>query len=75
MWEILEILVFYLEADMKIDGMNKTDWLMLILIVVILAGTDYGNLQTIDYVLLVCVAFWLIMLGIRLYVVNIKNKR
>ncbi|MBR2143409.1 hypothetical protein [Anaerovibrio sp.] len=60
---------------MKIDGMNKTDWLMLILIVVILAGTDYGNLQTIDYVLLVCVAFWLIMLGIRLYVVNIKNKR
>ncbi|MBP3231041.1 MAG: hypothetical protein J6M33_01950 [Anaerovibrio sp.] len=60
---------------MKIDGMNKTDWLMLILIVVILAGTDYGNLQTIDYVLLVCVAFWLIMLVIRLYVVNIKNKR
>ena len=58
-----------------IDGMNKTDWLMLILIAVILAGTDYGNLQTIDYVLLVCVIFWVIMLGIRLYVVNIKNKR
>lgn len=60
---------------MGIEGMNKTDWLMLVLIIVILAGTDYGNLQTIDYILLVCVIAWAIMLGIRLYVINVKNKR
>ncbi|MCR5175542.1 MAG: hypothetical protein K6C05_01690 [Anaerovibrio sp.] len=60
---------------MKIEGMNKSDWLMLILIVVILIGTDYSNLQTLDYILFVCVAFWVVMLGIRLYVTNVKNKR
>ncbi|MBE6099943.1 MAG: hypothetical protein II778_00575 [Anaerovibrio sp.] len=60
---------------MKIDGLNKTDWLMMVLIAVILYDTDYSNLQAIDYVLLVSVTAWLIMLGIRLYVVNVKNKR
>ncbi len=60
---------------MKIDGLNKTDWLMMVLIAVILYDEDYSNLQAIDYVLLVSVTAWLIMLGIRLYVVNVKNKR
>jgi len=60
---------------MKIDGMNKSDWLMLVLIVAVMALTDFGNLQTIDYVLIVSVIAWVIMLGIRLYVVNVRNKR
>lgn len=60
---------------MKIDGLNKTDWLMMVLIAVILYDTDYSDLHAIDYVLLVSVTAWLIMLGIRLYVVNVKNKR
>ncbi|ORU01314.1 hypothetical protein D081_0133 [Anaerovibrio sp. JC8] len=60
---------------MKIEGMNKSDWLMLVLIVVVLAMTNFSDLQTIDYVLLVSVVAWLIMLGIRLYVINVKNKQ
>ena len=60
---------------MKIDGMNKSDWLMLVLIVAVMALTDFNNLQTIDYVLIVSVIAWVIMLGIRLYVVNVRNKR
>ncbi|WP_297963922.1 hypothetical protein [uncultured Anaerovibrio sp.] len=60
---------------MKIDGMNKSDWLMLVLIVAVMALTDFSNLQTIDYVLIVSVIAWVIMLGIRLYVVNVRNKR
>ncbi|WP_295918895.1 hypothetical protein [Anaerovibrio lipolyticus] len=60
---------------MKIEGMNKSDWLMLVLIVVVMTLTDFNNLQTIDYVLIVSVVAWLIMLGIRLYVVNVRNKR
>ena len=60
---------------MKIEGMNKSDWLMLVLIVVVLFLTNFNDLQTIDYVLIVSVVAWLIMLGIRLYVVNARNKR
>ena len=60
---------------MKIEGMNKSDWLMLVLIVVVMFLTDFNDLQTIDYVLIVSVVAWLIMLGIRLYVVNVRNKR
>ena len=60
---------------MKIDGMNKSDWLMLVLIVAVLFMTNFNDLQTIDYVLIVIVIAWLIMLGIRLYVVNVRNKR
>ncbi|HAQ55395.1 MAG: hypothetical protein J6N55_11530 [Anaerovibrio sp.] len=60
---------------MKIEGMNKSDWLMLVLIAVVMTLTDFNNLQTIDYVLIVSVVAWLIMLGIRLYVVNVRNKR
>ncbi|KHM52983.1 hypothetical protein SAMN02745671_00573 [Anaerovibrio lipolyticus DSM 3074] len=60
---------------MKIEGMNKSDWLMLVLIVVVLFLTNFNDLQTIDYVLIVSVVAWLIMLGIRLYVVNVRNKR
>jgi|P1105metagenome_2_1110788.scaffolds.fasta_scaffold00193_79 L-asparagine transporter-like permease len=60
---------------MKIDGMNKSDWLMLVLIVAVLFMTNFNDLQTIDYVLIVSVIAWLIMLGIRLYVVNVRNKR
>ncbi len=65
----------FLEAFMKIDGMNKSDWLMLVLIVAVLFMTNFNDLQTIDYVLIVSVIAWLIMLGIRLYVVNVRNKR
>ena len=60
---------------MKIEGMNKSDWLMLVLIVVVMFLTNFNDLQTIDYVLMVSVVAWLIMLGIRLYVVNVRNKR
>ncbi|WP_027405680.1 hypothetical protein [Anaerovibrio sp. RM50] len=60
---------------MKIEGMNKSDWLMLVLIVAVLAMTNFSDLQTIDYVVIVSVVAWLIMLGIRLYVVNVRNKR
>ncbi|MBQ1856537.1 MAG: hypothetical protein II137_08110 [Anaerovibrio sp.] len=60
---------------MKIEGMNKSDWLMLVLIVVVMFLTNFNDLQTIDYVLIVSVVAWLIMLGIRLYVVNVRNKR
>lgn len=60
---------------MKIEGMNKSDWFMLVLIVVVLFLTNFNDLQTIDYVLIVSVVAWLIMLGIRLYVVNVRNKR
>ena len=60
---------------MKIEGMNKSDWLMLVLIAVVMTLTDFNNLQTIDYVLIVSIVAWLIMLGIRLYVVNVRNKR
>ncbi|WP_407396872.1 hypothetical protein [Anaerovibrio sp.] len=60
---------------MKIKGMNKSDWLMLVLIVVVMFMTNFNDLQTIDYVLIVSVVAWLIMLGIRLYVVNVRNKR
>ncbi|MBE6105892.1 MAG: hypothetical protein E7196_06025 [Anaerovibrio lipolyticus] len=63
------------EVLMKIEGMNKSDWLMLVLIAVVMTLTDFNNLQTIDYVLIVSVVAWLIMLGIRLYVVNVRNKR
>ena len=48
---------------------------MLVLIVVVLFLTNFNDLQTIDYVLIVSVVAWLIMLGIRLYVVNVRNKR
>ncbi|MBQ1856102.1 MAG: hypothetical protein II137_05855, partial [Anaerovibrio sp.] len=37
--------------------------------------TDYSNLGTLDYVFFACVAAWIIMLGIRLYVINVKNKQ
>ncbi len=60
---------------MKIEGMNKTDWLMLVLITAVLVLTDYSNLGTLDYVFFACVAAWIIMLGIRLYVINVKNKQ
>ena len=60
---------------MKIEGMNKSDWLMLVLIVVVMFLTNFNDLQTIDYVLIVSVVAWLIMLGIRLYIVNVRNKR
>ena len=33
---------------MKIEGMNKSDWLMLVLIVVVLFLTNFNDLQTIE---------------------------
>lgn len=73
--KFVPVSVYNEEVLMKIEGMNKSDWLMLVLIVVVMTLTDFNNLQTIDYVLIVSVVAWLIMLGIRLYVVNVRNKR
>lgn len=73
--KFVPVSVYNEEVLMKIEGMNKSDWLMLVLIAVVMTLTDFNNLQTIDYVLIVSVVAWLIMLGIRLYVVNVRNKR
>lgn len=57
---------------MKLKGMQKLDWLMLALIIVMTIDMDFANLQTIDYVCLVSFVAWLIMLVVRLYIEN-KN--
>lgn len=57
---------------MKLKGMQKLDWLMLVLIIVMTIDMDFANLQTIDYVCLVSFAAWIIMLAVRLYIEN-KN--
>ena len=57
----------------KIKGMQTLDWLMLAMVAFVAYDTNYDDMQTIDYVCLVCVSIWLIMLVIRLYLENFRN--
>lgn len=60
---------------MNIEGLGKMDLLILILDVFILWKMDYSNLSTFDMVVIFAVVFWVVMLGVRLYIINVRNKR
>ena len=48
--------------------LKKTDWLMLALSGFITYGMDFGNLELIDKVWLGCIVFWVVLLGVRIYI-------
>lgn len=60
---------------MNIEGLGKMDLLILILDVFILWKMDYSNLSTFDMVVIFAVVFWVVMLGVRLYIINVRNKQ
>ena len=47
---------------------KKSDWLMLVLAAVNTAGTDFKNLTMVDEIWLGCIVFWIVLLGIRIYI-------
>lgn len=59
----------------KIKGMETLDWLMMVMLAFVL-GTmiDYNTMEMKDIILVVCIAAWFIMLVIRLYLINFRDK-
>lgn len=56
---------------MKLKGLQWTDLLVGVLLVVVIAvDMDFANLQTLDYVLIGASAFWVLALLVRLYIAN-----
>lgn len=56
---------------MKIKGLQWTDLLVAVLLVVVIAvDMDFANLQTLDYALIGASAFWVLALLVRLYIAN-----
>lgn len=60
---------------MNIEGLTKIDLLILILDIFILYKMDYSNLTTFNMIVIFAVVFWVVMLGVRLYIINVRNKR
>ncbi len=56
---------------MKLKGLQWTDLLVGVLLVVVIAvDMDFANLQTLDYALIGASAFWVLALIVRLYIAN-----
>lgn len=58
----------------NIKGMQTFDWLMLAMVIWVLTTVNYAEMDLKDTVLVVCIVLWVIMLGIRLYIENFRNK-
>ena len=59
----------------KINGMETLDWLMMVMLAFVL-GTmiDYNTMEMKDIILVTCIVAWFIMLIIRLYLINFRDK-
>ncbi len=70
---------YYIRGPMRGDIMNllkylkKSDWLMLVLAALITAGTDFNNLTLVDEIWLGCIIFWIVLLGVRIYIESRKR--
>ncbi len=53
--------------------LKKSDWLMLVLAALITAGTDFNNLTLVDEIWLGCIIFWIVLLGVRIYIESRKR--
>ena len=59
----------------KIKCMETLDWLMMVMLAFVL-GTmiDYNTMEMKDIILVTCIVAWFIMLIIRLYLINFRDK-
>lgn len=56
-------------------GMQTFDWLMLVMVIYVMVGiVDYSNMELQDMILVGCIIAWVIMLAVRVYIENFRNK-
>lgn len=55
--------------------LQKTDWVIIIIGIFIMAGLDYQNLSILDYVYVAAMVLWVLMLIIRLKIEHDKEKK